>query len=224
MPAPPVPLARQVAAEAIGTFALVFAGCGAVVVDATQGGLGHTGVCAVFGMVVAVMIFATGHISGAHFNPAVTLSFAALGRFAWRHVPAFVAAQVAAAIAASLAVEGLLGDAAALGATTTALSAAPALGIEAVLTFFLMFVITAVATDARASGRLAAVAIGATVAIGALVGGPLTGASLNPARTLGPALVAGVYDGLWIYFVGPVLGAVLGAFAYRFIAAGGEAG
>ena len=168
------------------------------------------------------MIYALGNCSGAHFNPAVTLSFAALGRFSWRHVPAFVAAQVSAATAAALAVRGLLGDAASLGATTTDLGIAQAIGVEAVLTFFLMFVIVAVATDARASGELAAVAIGATVAVGALVGGPLTGASLNPARTLGPAIVSGSFDGLAIYVAGPVLGALAGAFSYRFIAAGGE--
>lgn len=216
------PLARKALADAIGTFALVFAGCGAVVVEATAGGLGHAGICAVFGLVVGVMIFATGHVSGAHFNPAVTLAFASIGRFPWREVPAYIGAQCGAAVLAALAVQGLIGDAASLGATVPAagLSLAGALGIEVLLSFFLMFVITSVATDGRAAGQLAAVAIGGTVALCALVGGPLTGASMNPARTLGPGLVSGQLDAVLLYLVGPVLGALAGAWTYSLVACG----
>ena len=211
-------LPQRALADAIGTFALVFTGCGAVVVETMHGGLGHLGVCAVFGLVVGVMIFATGHISGAHFNPAVTVAFASIGRFPWREVPAYILAQLLAALLASAAVLLMIGDAASLGATTPSIPLVTALGIETVLTFFLMFVITAVATDSRAAGQLAAVAIGGTVTVGALVGGPLTGASMNPARTLGPGLISGSLDGLLIYLIGPVIGAILGAWAYQVIA------
>jgi aquaporin NIP len=204
---------RKALAEAVGTFALVFAGCGAVGVEATTGALGHVGVSAVFGLVVGVMIYATGHVSGAHFNPAVTLAFASLGEHPWRQVPAYIAAQVLAALAASGLLLVLLGGVP--GVTSFDGSVGQALGIEAVLTFFLMFVITAVATDARAEGSLAGVAIGGTVALGALMGGPLTGASMNPARSLGPALVGGDLAGLWVYLLAPILGALAGAWVYR---------
>lgn len=217
---PTLPLLRKASADGIGTFALVFAGCGAVMVDAGGGGLGHVGVCLVFGLVVGVMIFATGHVSGAHFNPAVTLAFALSGRFPWREVPAYLVAQFLAAALACLTLVVLVGDAASLGATVPAVPLARAFGIEVLLSFFLMFVITSVATDARAQGQLAAVAIGGTVALCALMGGPLTGASMNPARSLGPALVAGVAQGQWLYLVAPVIGAALGAFTYQAVACG----
>ena len=213
-------LLRKAAADGVGTFALVFAGCGAAVVDAQTQALGHLGVCAVFGLVVGAMIFATGHVSGAHFNPAVTLAFAAVGRFPWREVPAYVLAQSVAAVLASAAVLGLIGSEAALGATVPSVGLGPAVGLEVVLTFFLMFVITSVATDSRASGNVAAIAIGSTVALAALVGGPLTGASMNPARSLAPALLAGVTEAQWVYVVGPVIGAWLGAFTYQAVACG----
>ncbi|TNE91334.1 MAG: aquaporin [Deltaproteobacteria bacterium] len=212
-------VARKAVADGIGTFALVFAGCGAIVVDTQGAQLGHVGVSLVFGLVVAGMIFATGHLSGAHFNPAVTLAFAAIDRFAWRDVPAYLAAQLAGAVLACVAVQGLVGDEALLGTTVPAIPLAQALGVEFLLTFFLMFVITAVATDARAHGQLAAVAIGGTVTLGALMGGPLTGASMNPARSLAPALVSGALAGQWVYLLAPVAGAVAGALTYRWVAA-----
>ena len=214
------PLLRKVAADAIGTFALVFAGCGAIVLDADGGALGHVGISAVFGLVVAVMVAATGHVSGAHFNPAVTLAFAAVGRFPWREVPAYVLGQVVAAVTASLCVRALVGEAADLGTTVLTVSLGTGIGVEFLLTFFLMFVITSVATDARASGQFAAPAIGGAVAVCALVGGPLTGASMNPARSLGPALVSGQVDGLWLYLVVPVMGAVVGARTYQLVRCG----
>jgi MIP family channel proteins len=214
------PLLRKAAADAVGTFALVFAGCGAAVVDAQTQALGHLGVSLVFGLVVGAMIFATGHVSGAHFNPAVTLAFAAVGRFPWREVPAYVIGQLAAALIASVAVFGLIGTEANLGATVPSVPLPTAVALEVVFTFFLMFVITSVATDARASGSVAAIAIGAIVAVAAMVGGPLTGASMNPARSLGPALVAGVLEHQWVYLVGPVIGAVAGAWTYQVVACG----
>jgi len=214
------PLLRKAAADAIGTFALVFAGCGAIVVDAQTGALGHLGVCLVFGLVVGAMIFATGHVSGAHFNPAVTLSFAATGHFPWREVPAYIGAQLIAAVTASTAIRFLVGSEAHLGATLPSVDWSAAFGLELTLTFFLMFVIQAVATDARASGNVAALAIGGTVALCALMGGPLSGASMNPARSLGPALVAGQLDALWLYLIAPCVGALAGGWTYTIVACG----
>ena len=157
-------LARKCAAEAIGTFALVFAGCGAIMIDAlTGGGVSHVGIGLTFGLVIMVMIYATGHISGAHFNPAVTVAFAAIGRFPWRQVPFYVGAQIAAALVAAWALAVILGPVGFLGATLPAGSAMQSLLLEGVITFFLMFVITAVATDSRAVGSMAGWAIGGTV-------------------------------------------------------------
>lgn len=210
-----VELWRRCGAEAVGTFVLVGMGCGAIVVDAQTGALGHAGICAAFGIAVAIMVHATGHLSGAHFNPAVTLAFATTGELGWRDVGPYVAAQVVGATGASLCIAGLLGTEASLGATAFSGPTLTALGIEGLLTALLMFVIHAVATDVRAAQGWAAWAIGATVALAALVGGPLTGASMNPARSIGPELVA--HGGLthWVYLVGPVFGAVIGAWLYQ---------
>ena len=215
---PSAGLLQRTAAEMVGTFALVFAGCGAIMVEQAEGALGHMGVCAVFGLVVGAMIFATGHISGALFNPAVTIAFASLKRIPWRDVPAFIGGQVAAALLASLALLLLVGDRASMGATSFTIPTGQAFGVEVILTGFLMFVITAVATDRRAPGGHAAVAIGATVTLCALMGGPLTGASMNPARSLGPSIVAGSWQGLWLYLVAPTIGALIGAWTYALIA------
>ncbi len=209
---------RRAAAEAVGTFGLVFAGCGAIVVDATTGGsIGHVGIALTFGLIIMAMIYATGHISGAHFNPAVTLAFAATRHFPAALVPAYLAAQLGGALAAAGLLRALFGGVARLGATLPAGGAGQSLALEIVLTFFLMFVILAVATDTRAVGQAAALAIGGTVALAALCGGPISGASLNPARSLGPALVAGVGTAQWLYVAGPVAGALLGAFVYQFV-------
>jgi MIP family channel proteins len=204
-------------AEALGTFALVFLGCGAIAVDAQDGGLGHTGIAFAFGLVIAVMIYALGHISGAHFNPAVSVGFAVGRHFPWSRAATYTAAQVGGAILGALALRVTLGAGADLGVTQPSGSDLQSLAWEALLTFFLMLVITAVATDTRAVGEAAALAIGGTVALGALVGGPVSGASMNPARTLGPALVAGDITAIWVYLVGPVIGAVAAALAYRFL-------
>ncbi len=210
------PLTRRVGAEMIGTFALVFAGCGAIMVDRLTGGSITTlGIALTFGLVIMVMIYATGHISGAHFNPSVTLAFAATGHFSWRDVPAYVGAQLVAALLAASMLKALLGPVADLGATLPSGSAAQSLMFEVILTFFLMFVIASVATDGRAVGSMAGFAIGGTVALDAIFGGPISGASMNPARSLGPAVAAGRLDSIWIYVAGPVLGALAGAFAYR---------
>jgi MIP family channel proteins len=210
-------LLRMLVAEAIGTFALVFAGCGAIMVDATTHALGHVGVAITFGLVIMVMIYAVGHISGAHFNPAVTLAFACTRHFAWPRVPLYWAAQLAGATAAALVLRASLGDVAQVGATLPSGSDGQAFLWEAVLTFFLMFVIMAVATDTRAVGEAAAIAIGATVGLDAMFGGPISGASMNPARSLGPAIAAGDLSSIWVYLAAPIAGGVAGALTYQFL-------
>ena len=210
-------LARALVAEAIGTFALVFAGAGAIVVDAKTGALGHVGVSLVFGLVIMTMIYAVGHVSGAHFNPAVTFAFSLTRHFPWSRAVGYWAAQVTGAVLAAALLRSSLGTAGHLGATLPAGSQGQSFLWEVVLTFFLMFVIMAVATDTRAVGEAAAIAVGGTVALDALFGGPISGASMNPARSLGPALVSGNLHALWLYLVAPPLGAALGALAYWFI-------
>lgn len=211
------PLARRAAAELLGTYALVTAGCGAIVVDGFSHALGHGGVAASFGLVILVAVAATGHLSGAHLNPAVTVAFAACRHFPWREVPFYVAGQLAGAVAAAWTLAALFGAGSGLGATVPAGSALQALGMEVLLSAVLMFVIVAVATDTRAVGELAAVAIGATVALDALWGGPVSGASMNPARSFGPALVASAWRDHWVYWLGPLAGALLGAAAYELL-------
>jgi len=211
------PLGRALVAEAIGTFALVFAGAGAVMVDAKTHALGHVGVAITFGLVIMAMIYAVGHVSGAHFNAAVTFAFALSRHFPWRRACAYWGAQLLGAVVAAAVLRGSLGNVAHVGATLPSGSQAQSFLWELVLSFFLMFVITAVATDTRAVGEAAAIAIGGTIALDAMVGGPVSGASMNPARSLGPALVSGDLHALWLYLVAPVIGASLGALAYQFV-------
>lgn len=206
------PFGQALAAEAIGTFALVFAGCGAIAV----GTLGDAGVAAAFGLAIMTMVFALGHVSGAHFNPAVTAAFAVGRHFPAARVVPYWVAQVAGAIAAAVVLRASLGDVP-LGVTQPAGSVGQALVWEAVLTFFLMLVIVAVATDTRAAGQAAAIAIGGAVALGSLVGGPVSGASMNPARSIGPALVSGDLAHLWIYLVAPPIGAVTAVLVFRYL-------
>jgi MIP family channel proteins len=210
-------LGRRLAAEALGTFCLVFAGCGAIVIDGVSGGeLGHGGVAAAFGLVVAIMIFAVGHLSGAHLNPAVTAGFCAGRHFPLAEALPYWGAQALGAIAAAASLRGLFGMERGLGATHPAhVGDVAALGLEAGLTAVLMVVILAVATDTRAVGSLAALAVGATIGLGALVVGPITGASMNPARSLAPALVGSDGADLWLYLVGPIVGALFGAAIYE---------
>jgi aquaporin NIP len=212
-----VRLARPLAAEFVGTFALVFAGAGAVMVDATTHQLGHVGVAVTFGLVIMAMIYAVGHVSGAHFNGAVTFAFALTRHFPWRRALGYWSAQLLGALAAAALLRASLGDVADVGATLPSGSQGQSFLWEVVLSFFLMFVIMAVATDTRAVGEAAAIAIGGTVALDALVGGPISGASMNPMRSAGPALVSGELDALWLYVVGPLVGASLGALAYQLV-------
>ena len=214
------PLARALAAEAIGTFALVFAGAGAVMVDAKTGQLGHVGVAITFGLVIMAMIYAVGHVSGAHFNGAVTIAFALTRHFPWRRAGAYWGAQFAGALAAAAVLRASLGNIAHVGATLPSGSDAQSFFWEVVLSFFLMFVILAVATDTRAVGEAAAIAIGGTIGLDAMVGGPISGASMNPMRSAGPAIVSGDLHSLWIYILAPVAGAALGGLAYQAVRGG----
>ncbi len=208
-----LPLGPALIAEAIGTFALVFAGCGAIAL----GSVGTAGIAAAFGLAILTMIYALGHVSGAHFNPAVTLAFAVGRHFPASRVAPYWLAQAAGAIAAAALLRLTLGDALGGAVTQPSAGVGQALVWEGVLTFFLMLVIVAVATDTRLVGQGAAVAIGSAVAMGALVGGPVSGASMNPARSLGPALVSGNLSELWIYLVAPPIGAVVAVLLYRYL-------
>lgn len=212
-------LARRAGAEALAAFALVFAGCGAVVADAEYGGgLGVVGIALVFGLVIMAMVYATGHLSGAHINPAVTLAFTLTRHFPAREAAAYVAGQLAGATLAALLLLAIWPDQPAeLGATVPSVGSASAFVYELVLTAFLMFVIMAVATDTRAVGAAAAIAIGGTIGLDALFGGPVTGASMNPARSFGPALASGEWSEFWVYLAGPVVGAAVGALAYQLV-------
>jgi aquaporin NIP len=216
---PPVSPAlwRRAGAELVGTYALVTAGCGAIMVDATTGSLSHLGVAITFGFVILVMVAAIGHLSGAHFNPAVTVAFAVTRHFPWREVPVYTAGQLLGAVGGALTLRALLGSTAHLGATIPAGSVGQSLGMEVLLSASLMFVVISVATDTRAVGHLAAIAIGLTVMVDALWGGPVSGASMNPARSFGPALIAGTWTAHWIYWIGPLVGTIIGALVYQFL-------
>jgi MIP family channel proteins len=209
---------RRYVAEFVGTFLLVFAGPGAVVVnEISGGGVSSLGIGLSFGLAVMTVIYAVGHLSGAHINPAVTFAFALTRHFPWALVPAYVVAQLAGACAASAALLALFGNVASLGATVPSGSALQAGLLELILTLFLMFVISAVATDVRAVGQAAAIAIGGYVALAATFAGPIAGASMNPARSFGPALLSGTWTDHWAYWVGPLAGAALGALLYYYL-------
>lgn len=212
-------LPRRALAEGIGTFALVFAGCGAIVTDAQRHqALGALGIGLVFFLVLLAAIASLGHVSGAHFNPGVSLSF-----FLTRHLPgrdllAYWTGQFAGATLAALLLLVIWPrHPAELGATVPSIAIGRALILEAVLTALLMLVIMSVATDTRAVGAPAALAIAAAVGLAAIAFGPLTGASLNSARSFGPALAAGQWHDFWLYLVGPLVGAPAGALAYQFV-------
>jgi aquaporin NIP len=208
---------RALVAETIGTFALVFAGAGAIMVDAKTHQLGHVGVAITFGLVIMFGIYSVGHISGAHFNPAVTFGFALTRHFPWPRAVGYWAAQIIGALVAAAILRGSLGNVAHVGATLPSGSEGQSFLWEVILTFFLMFVIMSVATDTRAVGEAAAIAIGGTVGLDAMFGGPISGASMNPARSLGPALVGGDLHALWLYIAAPLAGAALGGVVYQYV-------
>jgi MIP family channel proteins len=208
---------REAIAEFLGTFILVFAGTGAVMVNKiSASSITHLGISFVFGAVVTAMIYALGHISGAHFNPAVTLAFWASGFFPKYKVLPYILAQCTGAIVASQLLLITLGEVANLGATVPLNSNwLQSLILETVLTFILMFVILGSGLDRRAPIGFAGIAIGLTVALEAAFMGPITGASMNPARSLGPALIGGIWEHHWVYWVAPIWGAQLAVAVYR---------
>ncbi|MFD0893875.1 MIP/aquaporin family protein [Luteolibacter ambystomatis] len=200
---------KRLLAECLGTFILVFAGTSAIVVNHTTGSvIGHAGIALVFGLVVLAMIHTFGDVSGAHLNPAVTLGFAAARRFPLNEVPGYLLAQFGGAITASMAVKLLFPQSITLGATLPSGGWQQSFILEAILTFILMLVILSVSTGAKEKGITAGIAIGGVVALEAMFAGPICGASMNPARSLGPALVSGHLDSLWIYLTATVLGAL----------------
>ena len=202
-------------AEGTGTFALVFVAAGSVMLGQVSGGLGTPlGVALSPGLVVMVVIYTVGHISGAHINPAITFGFALTGRFSWREVPVYWCAQLGGAILAAGFLRILLGLVAGMGGHTPPGSAFQSLGMEVVLTFFLMFVVTAVSTNQDRVGSFSGMAIGSVVVLGILLGGPISGGSMNPARSFGPAFVGLIWTDHWVYWVGPLLGSALGALVY----------
>jgi len=207
---------KKCAAEFIGTFALVFAGTGAIVINQESGGVvSHVGVALTFGLVVLAMIYTIGDVSGAHLNPAVTTGFWMAGRFESKQVAPYVASQCGGALLASVTLRLLFTKNAALGATLPAGSALQSFVLEMILTALLMFVILNVSTGAKEKGITAGIAIGSVIALEALFAGPICGASMNPARSLAPALVSQHLDSVWIYLTAPVLGALIAVFACR---------
>src|SRR4051794_32805366 len=213
------PLARRAGAEAIAAFALVFCVGGAAAAEASQHArLGLPAQAAVSGLAIMALVYAVGHLSGAHINPAVTLAFTLTRHFPRRETLAYVGAQLGgAALAGLLLLAVWPGKPGNLGANSIAISVGSALVVETVLSALLMFTIMAVATDTRAVGAGAAIAIGGVVLLDILVGGGVSGASMNPARSFGPALASGSWDHFWIWVVGPLVGAGIGAFAYQFV-------
>nr|AAL05942.1 early embryogenesis aquaglyceroporin [Pinus taeda] len=213
-----LPSVRKVVAEFIGTFFLIFVGCGSVVVDKiSNGSITHLGVSLVWGMAAMIVIYSIGHISGAHLNPAVTLALAAVKRFPWVQVPGYIVAQVFGSISAGFLLRFMFGEVAFMGATVPSGSEMQSFALEIITTSLLVFVVSAVATDTKAVGELGGLAIGATIAMNVAISGPISGASMNPARTIGSAVAGNKYTSIWVYMVGPVIGALMGAMSYNMI-------
>jgi aquaporin Z len=209
---------RAALGEGFGTFVLVFAGAGAIVIEEVTGGaVTHVGVALTFGAVVMSMIYALGDVSGAHLNPAVTLGFWMARRLPGGRVLSYVLAQISGAVAASVLLWVIFPNSSTLGATLPSGSAIQSAALEVVLATVLMFVILSVSTGSKEKGVMAGVAIGAVVGLEALFAGPISGASMNPARSLGPALVSRHLADLWIYLTAPTLGALLAVVLCRLI-------
>jgi aquaporin Z len=217
-------LKSKLTAEFIGTFILVFAGTGAIVIDSITGAISHVGIALTFGFVVTALIYSFSHISGAHFNPAVTISFAIMKEFDKKDVLPYILAQLLGAILASISLYYLfidnvssVKDISYLGATLPKYSSSQSFILEFILTFILMLVISSSAVHAKATKSFAGLAIGFTVALEAMFAGPICGASMNPARSIAPAIVSGNIDHLWIYIIATTLGAISSIYIYNII-------
>ena len=205
-------------AEFIGTFAMIFCGTGAMTINETTGGdVTHVGIGITWGLIVMAMIYAFGEISGAHFNPAVSIAFAYAKKFSWKEVPKYIFFQVAGAFAASLLLMWLFPKSELLGATIPTVDVWRAFVLELILTFFLMVVIINVSTGSKEIGMMAGIAIGSVVLLEALFAGPITNASMNPARSLAPNIVSGNIEGLWLYILAPIIGAILAVVSCKFV-------
>jgi len=201
---------QKLLAEFIGTFGLIFAGTGAIIINqASNEAVTHPGIALTFGLVVLAMIYAFGDVSGAHLNPAVTTAFALARRFPWAEVPGYIGAQLAGAFTASGLLRFLFPTNEKLGATIPAGPVMQSFVLEIVLTFLLMLVILSVSTGAKEKGITAGIAIGAVIALEAMFAGPICGASMNPARSISPAIVSGHMEHLWVYLAAPLIGACL---------------
>ncbi len=205
-------------AEFIGTFAMIFCGTGAMTInEVTGGGVTHVGIGITWGLIVMAMIYAFGEISGAHFNPAVSIAFAYAKKFSWKEVPKYILFQVAGAFTASLLLMWLFPKSELLGATIPTVDVWRAFVLELILTFFLMVVIINVSTGSKEVGMMAGIAIGSVVLLEAIFAGPITNASMNPARSLAPNIVSGNIKGLWLYMLAPIIGALLAVVSCKFV-------
>ena len=205
-------------AEFIGTFAMVFCGTGAMIINEVTGGdVTHVGIGITWGLIVMAMIYAFGEISGAHFNPAVSIAFAYAKKFSWKEVPTYIFFQIAGAFAASLLLMWLFPKSELLGATIPSVDIWRAFVLELILTFFLMVVIINVSTGSKEVGMMAGIAIGGVVLLEALFAGPITNASMNPARSLAPNIVSGNIEGIWLYILAPIIGALLAVVSCKFV-------
>ncbi len=203
---------KQYISETIGTFALIFCGCGAMTInEITNGSISHVGVATTWGLIVMAMIYAFGETSGAHFNPAVTIAFAFAKKFSWNEVPKYILAQSIGAIFAAFLLWFLFPESQFLGETTPADGFPPykAAILEFILTFFLMVVVINVSTGSKEIGTMAAIAVGGLVLLEAMFAGPMTKASMNPIRSIAPALFTGNFQYLWLYITAPILGAII---------------
>jgi len=209
---------KKYISEFIGTFALVFAGTGAVIVNSqTDGTISHLGIAATFGAIIMTMIYALGNISGAHFNPAVTIAFTVVKRFKLKEVLPYVISQVAGALLASTLLKVLFPDDDTLGTALPAGSEMQSFILELIITFFLMLVIISVAHGSKEQGMFAGLAIGSTIMLNIIFAGPITGGSMNPARSLAPAILSGHFEHLWIYILAPILGACAAVLTWNYI-------
>ncbi|WP_435263143.1 MIP family channel protein [Tenacibaculum sp. nBUS_03] len=210
---------KKYISELIGTFSLVFCGTGAMTVNEITGGadLTHVGVAITWGLIVMAMIYAFGEISGAHFNPAVTIAFAYAKKFSWKEVPKYILAQLLGALLASVILWVIFPDSEYYGATIPVLEPWRAFVLELLLTFFLMLTIINVSTGSKEVGVMAGIAIGGVVLLEAMFAEPMTKASMNPARSIAPAIVSGHIDHLWLYILAPILGALLAVVSCKLV-------